>query len=127
MARENKVTLLPLRKVRTDNVTLPFVVFLSQLDSLTELYLLERVAKARVESSAAKTTVTIDNIRKAVLKRHARSLKVLMIRNDAGSEWDVNVKTAALLCHHAKQLEELAISFGIKTMVSVFSLTVIQS
>jgi hypothetical protein len=118
MARENKLSPLPLHKIHTDNVTLPFLTFVSQLDTLTELFLLERTLKARVETTTAKTTVTIDQIRRVVLKRHAATLKILMIRNDAGTEWDMNVKTAMLLCQRAKALEELAVSFGVRTMVS---------
>ncbi|CZR69242.1 uncharacterized protein PAC_19142 [Phialocephala subalpina] len=116
LARENKFHPLPLQKIHTDNVTLPLLAFIAQLDLLTELFMLERTAKARVESTAAKTTVTIDQIRKVILKKHVSTLKVLMIRNDAGSEWDLDVKTVLLLCHQGKKLEELACSFGIRTM-----------
>jgi hypothetical protein len=122
MARENKMSPLPLRKIHTDNVTLQFLAFVAQLDTLNELYLLERTAKARVESTAAKTMVTMEQIRRVILKKHASTLKVLMIRNDAGSEWDLNVKTTVLLCQRAKQLEELACSFGIRAMVCRFLL-----
>ena len=117
LARENKISSLPLRKIHTDNVTWPFLAFVSQLDTLTELYLLERTQKARVESTAAKTTVTMEQIRRVILKKHVSTLKILMIRNDAGAEWDLNVKSAMLLCQRAKALEELAVSFGIRTMV----------
>lgn len=118
MARENKFSPLPLHKIYTDNVTLPFLALVSQLDNLTELFLLERTLKARVESTATKTTVTMDQIRRVVLRRHAETLRILSIRNDAGQEWDMNVKTAMLLCQRAKALEELAVSFGVRTMVS---------
>ncbi len=117
LARENKSTPLPIQKIFTDNVTLPFLAFVSQLDTMTELFLLERTAKSRVESTAPKTTITIEQIRKIVLKKHASTLKVLMIRNDSGTEWDLSVKTVMLLCQRAKNLEELACSFGIRTMV----------
>jgi hypothetical protein len=123
LARENKTSPLPLRKIYTDNVTLPFLAFVSQLDTLTELFLLERTAKARVESTAAKTTVTIEQIRRVVLKKHAPTLRILMIRNDAGVEWDLNVKSTMLLCQHAKALEELAVSFGIRTMACLLPLS----
>jgi len=116
LARENKNTPLPIRKIYTDNVTLPFLAFVSQLETMTELFLLERTAKTRVESTAAKTTVTIEQIRKIVLKKHASTLKILMIRNDSGQDWDLNVKTVMLLCQRAKNLEELACSFGIRSM-----------
>ena len=118
MTRENKLSPLPLHKIHTDNVTLPFLVFVSQLETLTELFLLERTLKARVETTTPKTMVTIDQIRRVVLKKHAATLKILMIRNDAGTEWDMNVKTAMLLCQRAKALEELAVSFGVRTMVN---------
>jgi hypothetical protein len=120
LARENKNTPLPIRKIYTDNVTLPFLAFVSQLETMTELFLLERTAKTRVESTAAKTTVTIEQIRKIVLKKHASTLKILMIRNDSGQDWDLNVKTVMLLCQRAKNLEELACSFGIRSMVRPF-------
>jgi hypothetical protein len=116
MARENNIGALPLHKIYTDNVTLPFLAFVSQLDNVTELLLLERTQKARVESTTAKTTVTMEQIRRVVLKKHAATLKILMLRNEAGIEWDMNAKTAMLLCHRAKLLEELAVSFGVKTM-----------
>ena len=117
LARENKNHPLPLRKIYTDNVTLPFLTLVGQLDMVTELLLLERTAKTRVEPTAAKTTVQIEQIRKIALKKHAHTLKVLKIRNDSSMEWDLNVKTAMLLCQRSKQLEELGASFGFRTMV----------
>ena len=116
MARENKVVPLPLHKIYTDNVTVPFLVFISQLNNLTELLLLERAQKGLGESVTAKTTVTMEQIRRVILKKHAATLKVLMLRNEAGIEWDMNAKTAMLLCQRAKLLQELAVSFGVRTM-----------
>jgi len=122
LARENKLSPLPLRSIHTDNVTLPLLALISQLDTVTELFFLERTAKARVESTAPKTAVTMEEIRKLVLKKHAESLRILMIRNDAGVEWDLNTKTVMLLCKRAKLLEELACSFGVRIMVSILHL-----
>ncbi|KAI6716641.1 hypothetical protein PZA11_001772 [Diplocarpon coronariae] len=116
-AKENKLLPLQLHKVHTDHVTLPLLGCLSQLDNLTELILMERVAKDRGEGTPAKTTVTTEQIRKSVLKRHAATLRVLVVRNDNISlEWDFNIKTMMLLCQQAKKLEELACSFGTNTM-----------
>jgi len=123
LSKENKTRPLPLHKIHTDNVTLPFLVCVAQLETVTELYLLERTQKARVESTAAKTTVTMEQIRKVALKKHAGTLKILVIRNESGSDWDLNAKTAVLLTRRSKLLEELAVSFGIKTMVSSTSHT----
>ncbi|PMD47972.1 hypothetical protein L207DRAFT_416786 [Hyaloscypha variabilis F] len=116
LVRENKSHPLPLRKIYTDNVTLPFLTLVGQLDMMTELFMLERNVKTRVESTAAKTTVTIEHIRKIALKKHAGTLKILMIRNDFSMDWDLNVKTAMLLCQRAKHLEELACSYGFRVM-----------
>ncbi|RDL35853.1 uncharacterized protein BP5553_06465 [Venustampulla echinocandica] len=115
LAKENTISPLPLKKIYTDNVTLQFLAFVSQLENVTELLLLEK-QKGRVESTAAKTNVTIEQIRKVVLKKHAGNLKVLMMKNDSGPDWDLNVKTTMLLCLRAKQLEELSVSFGTRSM-----------
>jgi hypothetical protein len=120
VAKENKLSPLPLRKIHTDNVTLPFLALVNQLDEVNELFLLERRQNTKVESTAAKTTVTMEQIRRIALKRHAATLKVLMIRNDSDSKWDLDVKSTILLCQRAKQLEELAVSFGTRTMVCSF-------
>jgi len=117
LEKENRVSPLPLRKIHTDNVTLPFLTLVNHLECVEELLLLERKSNPRVESTTAKTTVTMDQIRHQALKKHASTLKVLMIRNDASLAWDLNIKSAMLLCRHAKQLEELAVSFGTRTMV----------
>ncbi|KAK2630646.1 hypothetical protein QTJ16_001466 [Diplocarpon rosae] len=117
MAKENKLLPLPLHKVHTDHVTVPLLSCLSQLNNLTELILMERAAKDRGEGTSAKTTVTIEHIRKSVLRKHAATLRVLVVRNDTISlEWDFNIKTMMLLCQRAKKLEELACSLGTSTM-----------
>lgn len=115
LAKENAISPLPLNKIYTDNVTLPFLAFIHALDSVTELLLLEK-QKGRVESTAAKTTVSIEHIRKA-LRKHIGSLKVLMIRYDASPDWDLNVKATMMLCQQATELEELSVTFGLKVVV----------
>jgi hypothetical protein len=117
VSRENKSTPLPLCNIYTDNVTPPFLACVHRLQKVEELLLLERSSRTRVESTAAKTTVTIEMIRRLVLKKHAGNLRVLMLHNDESQDWDVDVKTAALLCRKAKKLEELAGIFDVTTMV----------
>ena len=116
-AKQNSVSPLPLRNIYTDNVTLHFLAFVHQLECVEELLMVERKPHSLVESSTPKTNVTIDQIRRTALKKHARTLKVLMIQNDDTSDWDLNIESAILLCQRAKKLEELAVSFGIRTMV----------
>ncbi|KAM3067656.1 hypothetical protein ACMFMF_009650 [Clarireedia jacksonii] len=116
VARENKSTPLPLCNIYTDNVTPPFLACVHRLQKVEELLLLERSSRTRVESTAAKTTVTMEMIRRLALKKHAVSLRVLMLHNDETGDWDVDIKTAALLCRKAKKLEELAGIFDVTTM-----------
>lgn len=117
--REDKISPLPLCKIHTDNVTSTFLACAAQLTTLTQLCLLERMPKDRGESTAAKTLVSMEHIRQKVLKKHAAHLRILVLRNEASNEWDLSVRAILLLCRRAKKLEELAVSFGIKTMVSL--------
>lgn len=118
MMAHNAQSPLPLKKIYTDNVTVPFLVFVSQLEQMSDLIMVERAAKPKVESTAAKTTVSIEQIRKLALKKHAATLQILVIKNKATTEWDLNIKTVTLLCRRAKKLEELGCIYGSKVMVS---------
>lgn len=117
LAKENKVSPLPLCKIHTDNVTIHFLKFVSQLENLVELFVLERSTKSSEYSFAPKTTVTSDNIRRYVLKKHASSLKRLVVKNENDYTWDANVKFLELLCRQGKNLEELGISFASPALV----------
>lgn len=119
---ENAFQPLPLSKIYSDNVTTQLLQCVGALDKVTELMLLER-QKGRVESLAMKTTVKIEKIRQDILKKHAGTLKVLMIKHDSSTDWDLDIKTVLLLCRRAKQLEELSASFDHRTLVC-HSLTV---
>lgn len=120
IARENQMNPVSLKSIYTDNVTLQFLAFINQLERVEELLLLERAPKQRVEPTTPKTTATIEQIRKIALKKHARSLKVLMIRNDSTDEWDLEVKTVILLCQRAKALKEMAVKFSDNVVHTLF-------
>ncbi|KAI9642182.1 hypothetical protein NHQ30_008984 [Ciborinia camelliae] len=116
VARENKVQPLKLHKIYTDNVTVPFLECVGQLANVTELFLLERYSRVKVDPAATKTTVTIYQIRKFVLQVHVQRLKVLSIHHETATNqtpcpWDLDAKTALLLCQQGKDMEELAVSF----------------
>ncbi|KAF5980421.1 hypothetical protein FCOIX_4846 [Fusarium coicis] len=114
LSKENKVSPLALRSVFTDNVSTAFLNCMSQLEELHDLFLLERSAKYKPESFAPRTTVTIDQIRRLVLKKHMHSLKRLMIKDESNSSaWDANQKAMILICNRGVQLEELALSMNI--------------
>lgn len=117
LAKQNQFSPLPLCKIHTDNVTLPFLKFVNQLENLVELFILERSTKSSEYSFAPKTTVTSDNIRRYVIKKHASSLKRLAVKNENDYTWDANVKFLELLCRKGKNLEELGISFASPALV----------
>lgn len=117
LAKENKAQPLPLRHIFTDNVSVVFLTFVSQLTELDELYMLERPEKYKPEAFAPRSTVTIDHIRRFVLRKHQSSLKRLMIKNQNDMSWDLDTKTTLLLTRF-KKLEELAISMSIREVVS---------
>ncbi|KAJ4017052.1 hypothetical protein NW752_006131 [Fusarium irregulare] len=114
LSKENKVSPLALRSVFTDNVSTAFLNCMSQLEELHDLFLLERSAKHKPESFAPRTTVTIDQIRRSVLKKHMHTLKRLMIKDESNSSgWDANQKAMILICSRGVHLEELALSMNI--------------
>ncbi|OBT91204.1 hypothetical protein VE02_00343 [Pseudogymnoascus sp. 03VT05] len=112
LAKQNKFSPLPLCKIHTDNVTVHFLKLVNQLENLVELFVLERSTKSSEYSFAPKTTVTSDNIRRYVIKKHASSLKRLVVKNENDYTWDANVKFLELLCRKGKNLEELGISLA---------------
>ncbi|KAM0252268.1 hypothetical protein ACHAP5_001254 [Fusarium lateritium] len=114
LSKENTTSPLALRSVFTDNVSIGFLNCMSQLKELHDLFLLERSAKHKPESFAPRTTVTIDQIRRLVLKKHMHTLKRLMIKDESNSSgWDANQKAMILICNRGVQLEELALSMNI--------------
>jgi len=116
LQKENKESPLPLRKIFIDNVSQPFLTFVSQLEELHEFFILERDAKYKPVSFGPKTTMTIDHIRRFVLKKHISTLKRLMIKNMADTTWDADEKSVMLICKRGKQLQELACSMGIRVI-----------
>lgn len=120
MAKKHVETPLRLRYIHTDNVTPSFLSCISSLSGLTELYMLERSSKSKVESMAPSTVVGIEDIRQQALTKHIRTLKKLMIKNenDNGHTWDLNGKTTRLITTKGHNLTELAISLDSRNSVS---------
>ncbi|KAI9847585.1 MAG: hypothetical protein M1837_002159 [Sclerophora amabilis] len=113
MSTLHKSNPLKLQSIFTDNVNPAFLALVNSLDSLKELFMLERSNRSRVEPLAARTTVTITEIRNQVLKKHLKSLKRLMIRNECDYGWDLDSKTIRLLTKQGDGLSELAVSIGL--------------
>lgn len=119
LAKENKIEPLPLRKIFTDNVSVVFLNFVSQLSELHELYMMERPEKFKPESFAPRSNVTADQIRRLALKKHMRTLKSLIIKNQQDLTWDIDAKTTSLICRRGSSLEELAVSMSIREIVGL--------
>lgn len=120
LSKENKVQPLGLRNISTDHVSPALIKCVSQLDKLYELLLIERNRRHHPATFLPWTTVTINDIRKQVLKKHLPTLKRLMLRNDASSDWDLDAKTIMLLCTRGTGLEELSAGFHMRGVVSSF-------
>lgn len=119
LAKEGRTRRLALRSVFTDHVTTAFLSCMAQLPELHDLFVLERSAKHRPESFAPRTTTTIVQIWRLVLRRHVATLRRLMIKDETmGPRWDVGEKTMVLLCTRGALLEELALSMNIHAVVS---------
>lgn len=107
-----------LESIFTDNVTSAFLACLETFKGLTELLMLERGSKTEIESFAAKTNVGIEDIRKRALRKHIKTLRRLMIKNDEDEAWDADALTVRLLTSKGARLEELAIGFSLSNYVS---------
>lgn len=119
LIKEGRVRPLALRSVYTDHVTNVFLSCMAELPELHDLFLLERSAKHKPESFAPRSTTTIDQIRRLVLKKHMPTLRRLMIKDESnGPNWDANEKTMILTCTRGACLEELALSMNIHAVVS---------
>jgi hypothetical protein len=120
LARENQVQPLALRNIFTDNVSSALLKCVGQLDEVHELLLLERSPKYRPATFLPRSSVLIRSIRQEVLRKHVRTLKCLMIRNDTSSAWDLDAKTIIMLCTQGARLEELSGGFRMVGVVSLY-------
>ena len=102
--------------IQTDNVSLPFVRFLTTFEGLEELFMHERSNK-QGDDTMTNPKVDIMVIRKLGLQKHARTLKRLMIRNERNDLWDLDAKTLHFLAKKCTELIELAVSMNMKTYV----------
>ncbi|KAK4226364.1 hypothetical protein QBC38DRAFT_419402 [Podospora fimiseda] len=112
----NREAPLPLRWIHTDNVTSVFLSFVHELDEVHDLFMLERNENYKPERFAPKTTMTIEHMRKMVLKKHLPFLRRLMIKNFNDDTWDLNERTIYLMDKGAKRLTELSCSISIRAL-----------
>lgn len=96
------------KSIHTDNVSLSFLKYLSTFRSLEDLFMHQR--KAKNNDNDSEVPVDIASIRKQALRPHVKTLKRVMLRNEANDAWDLENKTLNLLALQANHLEELAVN-----------------
>ncbi|KAL8942940.1 MAG: hypothetical protein Q9216_001355 [Gyalolechia sp. 2 TL-2023] len=104
---------IAIKSIHTDNVSKSFLRFLKSFEGLTELFMHERKknqSEAAAASSQPKLSVT--EIRRQGLRKHIRTLKRLMIKNEHDSSWDLDAVTITLLSTKGSSLIELAVGLG---------------
>ena len=120
---QNRSIHVSLESIHTDDVSFAFLDFLKTFEGLTELFMHERSNKQEADQAVvARTGVDITGIRKKALRKHIKSLKRLMIKNENDDAWDLDPKTVALLSVHGGVLRELAISMSMENYVSLITL-----
>ena len=117
MSTMNQTTPVRLRSVFTDDVTMTFLRFAGEVQDLSELFLLRRVRKSTNQSSNYVYSPTIKDIRREVLKKHARRLTKVHLKNLNDREWDVDENTIQLLAKRGRALEEFGCSLSLKNFV----------
>lgn len=96
------------KSIHTDNVSISFLKYLSTFRSLEDLFLHQR--KSKNNDNDSEVPIDIASIRKQALRPHVKTLKRVMLRNEANDAWDLENKTLNLLALQANQLEELAVN-----------------
>ncbi|KAL9002085.1 MAG: hypothetical protein Q9188_004977 [Gyalolechia gomerana] len=104
---------IAIKSIHTDNVSKSFLRFLKSFEGLTELFMHER-KKNQSEAAAASSQpkISIPEIRRQGLRKHLKTLKRLMIKNEHDSSWDLDAVTITLLSTKGSNLIELAVGLG---------------
>lgn len=117
---QNRSIPVSLQSIHTDDVSFAFLEFLKAFEGLTELFMHERSTKHEIDQTIiARTSVDISGIRKKGLRKHIKSLKRLMIKNENDDAWDLDPRTIALLSGQGGGLQELAVSMSMENYVSL--------
>lgn len=105
-----------LRYIHTDDVSIPFLNCIANISTLQDLFLMRRAAKDSDFTSPAAST-TLNNIRVLALRKHASTLRKLMIMNNEDDSWDLDAKCLRLLTAKASALTELSFSVHVTNYV----------
>jgi len=117
---QNRSIQVSLQSIHTDDVSFAFLEFLKTFEGLTELFMHERSTKHEIDQTIiARTSVDITGIRKKGLRKHIKTLKRLMIKNENDDAWDLDPKIIALLSGQGGGLQELAVSMSMENYVSL--------
>ncbi|ERS98912.1 hypothetical protein HMPREF1624_04105 [Sporothrix schenckii ATCC 58251] len=116
-SKENLAHKLPLRNIHTDSVSQPFLQCVAQLDKVERIYLLKRIGQGHLPENAAPTSsVTSAHIYENILQKHARTLRVLSVRDMTSEGWDLDDTAIRLLARRARNLQELAASMNMGSL-----------
>ena len=122
---QNRSIQVSLESIHTDDVSLAFLDFLETFRGLAELFMHERSTKHEIDTTIiARTGVDITEIRKKGLRKHMKTLKRLMLKNDNDDAWDLDPRSILLLSHRGSGLRELAVSMSMENYVSLSPLVV---
>ena len=108
---------IQLRYIHTDDVSISFLNCIASISTLQDLFLMRRGAKDNDFTSSAAST-SLNNIRILALRKHASTLRKLMIMNNEDDSWDLDAKCLRLLTAKASALTELSFSVNVTNYVS---------
>ena len=112
-ARVNKTQPLALSSIHTNDVSKPFLRFVSQLPKLSHIYLVHSTY-AREDNEQGERKCSLRDIRRYILKKHGATLQTISVhgrREDI--HWYMDMTTLVMLAQRCQQLEELAVSMSI--------------
>lgn len=110
---------IALKKIHTDNASKSFMRFVKSFEGLEELFMHERSKKNQADTASTQNKITITDIRRQALRKHLKTLKRLMIKNELDASWDLDAISITLLSSKGTNLLELAVSLGTLPFVSL--------
>ena len=111
---------IKLRYIHTDDVSIPFLNCIANISTLQDLFLMRRGAKDNDFTSSA-APATLNNIRTLALRKHASTLRKLMIMNNEDDTWDLDAKCLRLLTAKGHRLTELSFSVNVTNYVRMIT------
>ncbi|KAI1926055.1 hypothetical protein LOZ12_000518 [Ophidiomyces ophidiicola] len=106
----NKLHPLNMTSIHSDDTGDSLLHFLNSLALVDEVFLIEPNSRTFPGPTRSESLIDIDDIREMILEKHIKNLKRLMIRNDIGSQWNLDRRTARLIAKSGTKLLELVVA-----------------